>query len=104
MPSDPQHIQNLFLRLVELPPADRATALDRECGSDAELRQRVAALLQAHGEPGSFLDPPRGNQPDANVAAALDSGVAAAESAETAEHTPNPGDKRAWCCWHYLVG
>jgi len=32
--------------------------LDRECGGDAPLRQRVAALLQADAQAGEFLDEP----------------------------------------------
>ncbi len=106
MPADPRQIQELFLRLAELPPGDRAAALERECGSDAELRRRLAALLQAHAEPDSFLDQPPGNPPANNLAATLDSGVAGGQennldatldsgatgvdSALTGEHTPNP--------------
>ena len=56
MPNDPQDVQTLFLRLVELPPADRPAALDRECGSDADLRQRIEGLLKAHEESDSLLD------------------------------------------------
>jgi len=56
MSSDPQKIQAVFLAAVEKPPGERAAFLDRECGEDAALRQRVEALLRAHGEPGSFLD------------------------------------------------
>ena len=68
MPSDPQQVQALFLRLVELPPAEQPAALDRECGPNVEMRQRVAALLKAHGEPDSYLDGPDRNAPEDNVA------------------------------------
>jgi hypothetical protein len=43
---------------VELPAAERAAFLDRECRKDLELRQRIEALLQAHDQPGSFLNQP----------------------------------------------
>jgi eukaryotic-like serine/threonine-protein kinase len=59
MPADPQRIQSIFLAAIEAAdPADRATLLARECGDDAELRQRVEVLLQAHDRSGSFLDKP----------------------------------------------
>jgi hypothetical protein len=56
MASHPKRVQALFLAAVELPAAERAAVLDRECSDDVELRQRVEALLQAHDKPGSFLD------------------------------------------------
>jgi serine/threonine protein kinase len=59
MPADPQRIQSVFLAAVEAAdPAARAALLGRECGEDAELRQRVEALLVAHDRSGSFLDHP----------------------------------------------
>ncbi len=59
MPADPQRIQSIFLAAIEAAdPAARAALLTRECGDDAELRQRVAELLQAHDRSGSFLDQP----------------------------------------------
>ena len=55
MPADPSRVQAVFLAAVELPdPAARAALLDRECGSDAALRERVERLLAAHRED-SFL-------------------------------------------------
>jgi hypothetical protein len=56
VPTDPQRVQAVFLAAVEQDAKDRVTLLDRECGSDADLRQRVEALLQAHDDTGSFLD------------------------------------------------
>jgi serine/threonine protein kinase len=59
MPADPQRIQAAFLAAIEAAdPADRAAVLDRHCGDDADLRQRVEKLLQAHDRSGSFLDHP----------------------------------------------
>ena len=47
MSSNPQKVQVVFLAAVEKPPAERAAHLDRECGGDTELRQRVEALLRS---------------------------------------------------------
>jgi WD40 repeat protein/serine/threonine protein kinase len=56
MPVDPQRLKELFVAATELPSAaERAALLDRECGADAELRQRLEALLQAHDDSGGFL-------------------------------------------------
>ncbi len=46
----------LFHDALELPPAARAAFLDDACGGDAALRLRLAVLLEAHDQPGSFLD------------------------------------------------
>jgi hypothetical protein len=51
-------LKGLFVAAVELPNAERAAFLDRECGADAELRERVEALLKAHEAPGSYLADP----------------------------------------------
>ena len=56
MPTDPKRVQAVFLATAEQAVSDRAAFLDRECGADAELRQRVEALLQSHDDPDSFLD------------------------------------------------
>src|SRR5262245_33228816 len=57
MPVDPERVQAIFLEAAEQDsPAGRAAVLDRRCGSDAELRQRVEALLKAHEAPGPFLE------------------------------------------------
>src|SRR5262245_60468240 len=48
----------IFDAALELPPGDRAAVLDRACGGDADLRQRVAALLARHDLAGSFLEEP----------------------------------------------
>ena len=55
MAADPKRVKEVFLAVSEAPAADRAAALDRECGGDADLRQRVEALLHAHEAPDSFL-------------------------------------------------
>src|SRR5262249_55962646 len=38
----------------ELPPAERAAVLERECGDDAELRRCVEALLKAYDDSGEL--------------------------------------------------
>ena len=53
---DPKLIQELFLKIVALPPAEREAVLEQECDDKTEIRKRVAALLKAHDEPDSFLD------------------------------------------------
>jgi WD40 repeat protein/serine/threonine protein kinase len=56
MPLDPKQVQDVFLEVVELPDsAERAAALDRLCGGDAELRRRVETLLRAHDQPDTLL-------------------------------------------------
>ncbi len=49
MPADLRRVKDLFVAALDFPdPAERAAFLDRECGSDAELRHRVAVLLATH--------------------------------------------------------
>ncbi|MCA9183124.1 MAG: hypothetical protein KDA51_16795, partial [Planctomycetales bacterium] len=55
MPCDPQQIQAVFLAVTEKTPSERAAFLQGQCGTNADLRQRVEALLRAHDEPGSIL-------------------------------------------------
>ncbi len=47
--------ETLFEAALALPPDQRATYLDQACGGDAQLRQRVEALLQVHEQAGQFL-------------------------------------------------
>src|SRR5262245_54011516 len=64
MAADPKRVKEIFMAVSEA-AADRRTALlDRECAGDAELRQRIEALLQAHEEPASFLRPPAPGRPE----------------------------------------
>ncbi|HKB40621.1 MAG TPA: serine/threonine-protein kinase, partial [Gemmataceae bacterium] len=57
MPVDPKRVQIVFLAAAEQEgAAGRAAILDRLCGADAELRQRVETLLRAHEAPGRFLE------------------------------------------------
>jgi eukaryotic-like serine/threonine-protein kinase len=50
-----KRVKEIFMAVSEVAADGRAALLDRECAGDAELRQRVEALLQAHEEPASFL-------------------------------------------------
>jgi serine/threonine protein kinase len=50
--------RDVFEAALELPTEQRAAYLDSVCGSDAALRQRLAALLGKHDRAGSFLEQP----------------------------------------------
>src|SRR5256884_5713377 len=60
---NPSREEALFTLAVETPAAERAAFLDRECSGDAELRQRIAALLGAHAKAGEFLTGPPAELP-----------------------------------------
>ncbi len=51
-------VAELVSALAGLPPAERAAALERQCGSDAALRAEVESLLSHHDEPLDFLERP----------------------------------------------
>jgi serine/threonine protein kinase len=48
MAVDPDRLEKLRISASKLPLTERASFLDRECGGDAELRDRVEALLRKH--------------------------------------------------------
>ncbi|MGI9473702.1 MAG: serine/threonine-protein kinase, partial [Rubripirellula sp.] len=55
---DPQSIEGIFLRAVQLiDPTERAAFLDAQC-ADEDERNRVTALLRAYDDAGSFLENP----------------------------------------------
>jgi eukaryotic-like serine/threonine-protein kinase len=59
MPAVPHRVKELFVAALEVvDPATRRELLDRACGSDPELRQRVEVLLNAHDHPESALERP----------------------------------------------
>jgi eukaryotic-like serine/threonine-protein kinase len=59
MTADPRRVKELFVALLDLPDAQaRQAFLERECGDDTELRQRLEALLHAHENPASALERP----------------------------------------------
>jgi hypothetical protein len=49
------HLIELFERLVELPPEQRAAYLDKLCGDDASLRSELLRLLNADEQAKSFM-------------------------------------------------
>lgn len=56
MPADPGRVQAIFWAAVQVSdPSSRDRFVDRECGDDAVLRQRVTELLRAHDTAGGFL-------------------------------------------------
>ena len=59
MAADTTRIKEIFLGAADLPDAAaRAAFLDRACGGDAGLRERVTALLASHDPDSTFLDAP----------------------------------------------
>ena len=103
MPLDPQRVQAVFLSAVEChEPAARAAALDRECSTDLELRQRVEALLRAYDQPESLLDVPSVRPPDRALTAPLEADNDQSEgdgngpaAGATFDYTPVPGGPTA---------
>jgi serine/threonine protein kinase/tetratricopeptide (TPR) repeat protein len=53
-----ERVEALLDALLELPAADRAAFLDRECGGDVELHAEVGRLLAACESPDLFPDQP----------------------------------------------
>jgi len=51
-------IKELFYVALDLPRVEQAALLDRECAGDAALRTDLQSLLDAHHQPGPFLDQP----------------------------------------------
>ena len=58
MNDPPKRDVMLFAEALQLSPAERCAYLERACGADAELRQRVERLLKAHDQAGDFLEHP----------------------------------------------
>src|SRR5262249_18527758 len=87
MPVDSKRVQSVFLAAVEAAdPAGRAAVLERECGTDAELRRRVEALLRAHDDSGSLLD-----QPAADLCATADAQPGPVEGTGDGTQVPEQG-------------
>jgi len=58
MNDSPNRDVAVFTEVIQLPVGERAAYLQRACGNDGELRQRIEALLEAHDQGGDFLVPP----------------------------------------------
>jgi serine/threonine protein kinase len=56
-PADWEKIQAIVDAALDLPAAERASFLEREC-QDAQLRRRAEAMIDAHERAGDFLDAP----------------------------------------------
>src|SRR5512143_1307607 len=52
---------------LALPPEQRAAYLNQVCGGDAQLRQRIEALLQAHERAGASMGGPFAPQPGTTI-------------------------------------
>lgn len=50
------HVKRLFHGALELPPAERAAFLAKECAGDNALLEEARSLLQAHEHPGAFME------------------------------------------------
>ena len=58
MNDPPKRDVMLFAEALQLSPAERCAYLERACGADAELRQRVERLPKTHDQAGDFLEHP----------------------------------------------
>ena len=86
MAVDAARAKSLFLAASDLAdPAERAAYLDRECGGDAELRQRVEALLAADDGGGRSVEGDAGGMSGPTAPATLE-----ATAAVDAETLPSP--------------
>jgi len=63
--------KDVFLKALELPPAERAAFFTQACGTDVTLRRQIEAMLQAHAALDSFLE-----KPAAAMGATVDAGTA----------------------------
>ncbi|MEP7249743.1 MAG: protein kinase [Spartobacteria bacterium] len=53
-----ERAQELFNEVVDLPPEERMTFLDRICGEDDSLRREVESLLASDAEASQFIEEP----------------------------------------------
>ena len=64
-----QQARRIFMDVADLRESDRAAALERTCGGDAQLRAEVEALLSANGQAGGFMKSPTSDNGDASMLA-----------------------------------
>jgi tetratricopeptide (TPR) repeat protein len=84
MPVQSRSLKELFLAALGVAPAERGAWLERECGQDVELRQRVELMLAAHDTPQSLLDrlAPAAAPPEAGTGAFAAAGAERPSGAE----------------------
>ena len=63
MNDDPNHDVEVFTEALRLPLGERAALLERACGDDRQMLDRVKALLRTHEQVGDFLELPPHNTP-----------------------------------------
>src|SRR5262249_45473525 len=64
MPIDLGRLEAMFSEALSKPtPGERAAFLDHACGSDADLRDRIEALLKSHDDAGTFMAAPGADRP-----------------------------------------
>jgi hypothetical protein len=85
LPADSKRVQAVFQAVAATDAAMRAALLDRECGSDGELRQQVEALLQREPAPTVTSD-----HEESSIATSATLGI---EEAESVEQTEQPRAK-----------
>src|SRR5260370_13269408 len=72
MNDPPKRDVGVFAEALQLPSAERSGYLERACGADEQLRQRVERLLKAHDHAGDFLEnPPPEAAPEASPKACV---------------------------------
>jgi non-specific serine/threonine protein kinase/serine/threonine-protein kinase len=55
-PAQRARVKALFAAVIELPAGERAEFLAREAADDADVKAEVKSLLDAHEQPGAFLE------------------------------------------------
>jgi hypothetical protein len=54
----PERMKSIFFAALEQTPDERAAFIAQQCNGDADLSQKVHALLAAHDRAGPFMGAP----------------------------------------------